>query len=167
MKEELDHANSFFSYVHQCTATVNCIMQLTILYQHRMLLNGLFNPLRLNADIALRGGGTAVLQESLNQDDVIAIGLVNLGSIPLAEAMGTDALIAQVVADDPQLLLDHSLRDGEHNLCASNPVTQAIIFDVLVEYQGDGEDPLLAGLLLRDLQPISVTVPHNITQPEF
>jgi len=31
-----------------------------------MVLNGLFDPLWLDADVTLRGGGTAVLQKSLD-----------------------------------------------------------------------------------------------------
>jgi hypothetical protein len=32
-----------------------------------MILNGLFDPLWFNADVTLRGGGTAVLQKPLNK----------------------------------------------------------------------------------------------------
>ena len=66
-----------------------------------MILNCVLNSLWLNADIPLCCGGAAVLQQSLNQDDVLAVVFVNLRGIPLAEAVGADALIAQVVADDP------------------------------------------------------------------
>ena len=45
---------------------LNCMMQLTALHQHRMILNGLFNSLWFNADVTLCGGGAAVLQQSLN-----------------------------------------------------------------------------------------------------
>jgi hypothetical protein len=34
-----------------------------------MPLNGLLNPLRLNTDVPLGGGGAAVLQESLDKAD--------------------------------------------------------------------------------------------------
>ena len=36
------------------------------LYQLRMVLDSLFDALRFDADIALRGGGGAVLQEPLD-----------------------------------------------------------------------------------------------------
>ena len=37
-----------------------------LLYQHGMTFDGLFDALGLNADVALRGGGAAVLQEALD-----------------------------------------------------------------------------------------------------
>ena len=57
-----------------------------------MSLNRLFYPLRLNADVTLGDGGGAVLQESLDKGDVIAVGLVDFRSIPLAETVSADAL---------------------------------------------------------------------------
>lgn len=42
-----------------------------------MVLNGLFDSLRLNTDIALCGGCAAVLQQSLDKDNVIAVGHVD------------------------------------------------------------------------------------------
>lgn len=42
--------------------------------------------------------------------------LVNLCGVELAEAMGADACIAQVVTDQLQLLLDGSGGDGEDQL---------------------------------------------------
>ena len=59
-----------------------------------MILNGLLDSLGFYADIPLRGGGAAVLQQSLNQDNVIAVGLVDLCGVPFAEAVGADTLEA-------------------------------------------------------------------------
>ena len=59
-----------------------------------MILNCLFYPLRFDADIALGGGGGAVLQEALHQGNIVAVGLVNLCSVPLAKAVGADILKA-------------------------------------------------------------------------
>ena len=58
-----------------------------------MILNCLLNFLRFNADVPLRGGGTAVLKEPLHQCYVKAVGVVNLCCVPLAEAVGTDTLV--------------------------------------------------------------------------
>ena len=99
-----------------------------------MVLNGLLNTLWLNTDVSLCGGSTAVLQQSLNQDYVIAVGLVDLCGIPFAEAVGADSLIAQVVADRVKLLLDHPFCDGKDDLRAPDPIAQTIILDVLIEY---------------------------------
>ena len=66
-----------------------------------MILNRLFDPLWLDADVTLRGGGTAVLQEPLDKGDVIAVGLVDLRCVPFAKTVSADALVTQIVADDP------------------------------------------------------------------
>ena len=62
-------------------------------YQPRMPLNGLFNSLRLDADIVLSGLCAAVLQEPLDKGNVAAVVLVDLRGVPLAIAVGADALI--------------------------------------------------------------------------
>ena len=76
-----------------------------------MPFNRFFDPLRLNADVSLGRSGGAVLQEPLDKGNIKPIRLVNLGGVPLAEAVGADALKAQVITDDGKLLLDGSLRD--------------------------------------------------------
>ena len=81
-----------------------------------MVLNCLFNPLRFDADVSLGSGGAAVLQQTLDEGDVITIVLVNLRGIPLAEAVGADSLIAQIITDDGKLFLNCSLRDGEDDI---------------------------------------------------
>ena len=73
-----------------------------------MILNGLFDPLRLDANVTLRGGGTAVLQEPLDKGDVIVIRLVDLRCVPLAKTVGTDSLETQIVTDNRQLFLNCS-----------------------------------------------------------
>ena len=57
-----------------------------------MPLDGSFDPLRLNADIALSDGSGGVLQQALDKGDVITVGLVDFRSIPLAETVSADAL---------------------------------------------------------------------------
>ena len=96
------------------------------LHRHGMVLDGLFDALRLNADVPLRCGGAAVLKQPLDKYDVVAIVLVNLGSIPFPEAVRADALEPQIIADDPKLLLDYPLGDGEDDFCTSNAVAQAV-----------------------------------------
>lgn len=79
-----------------------------------MILNCVFNSLRFDADVALRYGCGAVLQQSLNKGDVITIRIVDLCCVSLAEAMCADPLITQVVTHDFQLLLDCSFSDREN-----------------------------------------------------
>ena len=59
-------------------------------------------------------------------------GVVDFRCVPFAEAVGTDALIPQVIEHDPQLLLNCSFCDGEHQLCAPDTVPQTAIFNILV-----------------------------------
>lgn len=131
-----------------------------------MILNGSLNTLWFNTDIALCGGGAAMLQEPLNKGNVIATVLVDLCGIPFAEAVGTDTLIAQVIADNVQLLLDRALSNGKDDVRSSDTVAQAVIFNVLVKHQRDSEDPALASLLLHDLQPIPLSITDNVALPE-
>ena len=74
---------------------------LFLLYQLRVVLNCLFDLLRFDADVPLCGGCAAVLQQSLNQRNVKSVCVVDLRCIPLAETVGADPLITQIVADDP------------------------------------------------------------------
>ena len=64
-----------------------------------MTLDGLFDLLGLDTDIPLGHGGGGVLQELLYQGDVVPAVLVDLRGVELAEAVGADPRIAQVVTD--------------------------------------------------------------------
>ena len=116
-----------------------------------MVLNGLFDSLRLNANVTLRGGCTAVLQKPLDKGDVIAICLVDLRGIPLAETVSADTLKAQVVADQFQLLLDGSFRDGEYQIPATDTVPQTVVLNILCDDERNREYSPLPGLLLHNL----------------
>ena len=116
-----------------------------------MILNGLFDPLWLDANVTLCGGGTAVLQEPLDKGDVIAVRLVDLRCVPFTKAVSADALIAEIVTDNGKLLLHGSGCDGKEQVIFSDVVSQTVILDILGDDHGNGEDALLAGLLLGDL----------------
>ena len=58
-----------------------------------MPFNCPFDPFRLDADIALCGACAAVLQEPLHKGNVVAVAVVYLGCVPLAKAVGADAII--------------------------------------------------------------------------
>ena len=112
-----------------------------------MILNCLLNSLRLNADIPLRGGGGTMLQKPLHQRNIEAVGLVYLRCIPLAEAVGTDALIAQIVAYTPKLLLYCPFCDRENQVIAPDAAAQAVILHVLLNHQRNCKDtPLPVGI---------------------
>ena len=68
--------------------------------QHQMTLDSLFKLLLLNADVPLRDCGGAVLQELLDKDDIVAVVIVNLCCVELAEAVRADILaVPQVGAN--------------------------------------------------------------------
>ena len=86
-----------------------------------MSFNRLFDPLRLDADIPLRDGGGTVLQQPLDKGNVEAVVPVNLRRVPFAEAVGADALKAQVIADNGKLLLDGAFRNQTHRVNGDGP----------------------------------------------
>ena len=109
-----------------------------------MILYRLFDPLRLYADVPLRGGCAAVLQQSLHQGNIEAIGIVDFCCVPLAKAVGADSLEAQVIADNLQLLLHCPFCDGEHQLHVPYMVAQTVVLNILVYDHGNSEHPALA-----------------------
>ena len=84
------------------------------LYQLCMILNCLLNSLWLNADVPLRSGCGTVLKEPLHQRYVKAVCVVDFRCVPLAETVGTDTLVPQVIADNVKLLLHCPFCDGKH-----------------------------------------------------
>lgn len=132
-----------------------------------MILNRRFNLPLLDADVALRDGGAAVLKEVLNQGDVIAVVPVNFRGVVFAEAVGTDARDAQIVTHVFQVLLDSPFGQRENNVCGGNAIVQTITSDELIQGKGDGEHPCLPGFLFGDRQAVTIPVLDDITQPEF
>ena len=132
-----------------------------------MVLYRLLNPLRLNANITLCGSCAAMLKEPLHQCYIKPIGIVDFGCVPLAEAVGTDTLIAQIVTYNPKLLLYRPFCDWENQFIAPDAAAQAVILHVLLDNQRDSKDTPLACLLLHHFQPEAVTIPNHITEPQF
>lgn len=120
-----------------------------------MFLNSLFDSLRLDPNVPLRDSGGAMLQESLNQSNIIAVFFVYLRSVPLPEAVSADPLKAQVVAHDTELLLHGPLGDGENQIVAADIVAQAVVLDILLDHQRDSEHAALAGFLFGNLQAVA------------
>lgn len=108
-----------------------------------------------------------MLQEPLHKGNIIPAALVDLCGIPLAETVGTYPLIAQIVTDDVQLLLYHPFCDWENDICALDPVTQAVVLNVLLNHKWDSKSPAFAGLLLNHIQSESVTIPNYVTKPKL
>ena len=65
-----------------------------------MTLDGLFKLLLLDADVPLRDCGGAVLQELLDKDDIVAVVIVNLCCVELAEAVRADILAVPQVGEN-------------------------------------------------------------------
>lgn len=132
-----------------------------------MVFDGGFDALGLDAYVTLGDGGGAVLEQLLDKDDVTAVGLVDFRGVPLPEAVGADALIAQIVTHQPQLFLDGTLCDGEHPFVPADSVAEAVIFHVLPNDQRNGEHPCFAGFLLGDFEAEPVSVPDNVAQTQL
>ena len=132
-----------------------------------MILNRLFDPLWLDANVTLRGGGTAVLQKPLDKGDVIAIGLVDFCRIPFAETVGADTLVTQIVADDCQLFLNCSFCNWENGLCFCDAVSQTVVLNVLLNDKGNCKDSAFAGLLLHHFQTEAISITNDVAEPKF
>ena len=132
-----------------------------------MILNRLFDPLWLDSNVTLRGGGTAVLQKPLHKGDVIAVGLIDLGCVPFAKTVGADALVTQIVADDPQLFLNCSFCNWKNSFRFGDAVSQTVVLNVLLNDKGNCKDSAFAGLLLHHFQTVAVSVTHNVALPEL
>ena len=90
----------------------------------------------------------------MNEGYIIAIRLVYLCGIPLPERVRADAVIAQIITDDFQLLLDGSLADGEKKVGGLDAITQGIVFRILLNDKGNSKDTLFPCLLLHDGKPV-------------
>ena len=132
-----------------------------------MPFDGLLYPLWLDANVSLCHSGGAVLQKPLDQGNIIAVVLVDLRRVPLAEAVRADALIAQVIADPRKDLLHFPCCNGEDQVGALDAVAQAVILYVLLDHERDREDALLARLLLHDRETEPSAVVHDIAGAEL
>ena len=126
-----------------------------------------FDPLRLDADVSLGGGGGTVLQKPLDKGNVVAVSFVDFRSIPLAETVGADALKPQVVTNDGKLLLNRALCDREDQVLFADAISQTVVLDVLSDDQGNSEDTPFTSFLLHDLKAETVTISNDVTGAEF
>ena len=132
-----------------------------------MPLNGILHLSLLDADVPLGYGSAAVLEELLHQSDVVMTVFINLRGIILAETVGADPRIPQIVTHRFQMPLDRSLRHWENPLLLRDAVVQAVAPDELIEGQRNGEHPGLPGFLLRDSQAVALPVLDDIGEAEF
>lgn len=133
-----------------------------------MPLDSLFKLLLLDADIPLRDCGGTVLQELLDKDNIIAVVVVNLCCVELAEAVRADILaVPQVGTNALQPFLYSSLSNGEYPCLGRYIVVEAIAADELVKGKGYGKGSGFLRLLLHDGQAISVSVVYDISKAQF
>lgn len=133
-----------------------------------MTLDSLFKLLLLNADVPLRDCGGAVLQELLDKDDIVAVVIVNLCCVELAEAVRADILaVPQVGANALQPLLHSSLGDWKYPCFGSYIVVEAIAADELIKGKGHGKGSGFLCLLFHNGQTISVSIMYNISKAQF
>lgn len=135
--------------------------------QINVFLQRIFHFLARDPDISLGHGDGAVLQQLLYQDDIVVVVLVDLRGKELPEGMGAYVLVAQIVRDLLQVLLDSPLRDREHDIILTDIVLQAVDLHKLVDHKGDREGPLLLCLLLDDVQTVAGAVFDDVTQAQF
>ena len=132
-----------------------------------MSLNSLLDSLWFDANVTLRGGGASVLQESLDESNVIATTFVDLSGVPFPEAVSAYAVVAKVVTDNVELLLYSSFGNREDDGGSWDPVTEAVVLNVLLNDQGNGEGSLFPGLLFHNIQVESITILYDITEPQL
>ena len=142
------------------------ILQLYL--QHQMSFNGFLKLLLLDADVPLCDCGGTMLQKLLDENDIVAVVIINLRRIELAEAVRADILaVPQVGANALQPFLYSSLSDGEYPCLGSYIVVEAIAADELIEGKGHSKGSGFLSLLLHDGQAISISVMYDISKAQF
>lgn len=97
-----------------------------------MVFNGIFQFLRLDANIVLGHSSAAVLQQLLKQRYIVAAVLIDLRGIELPKAVGADTHDTKIVADGLQMLLNGPFRYRKKTLRTANAVIQTVAADELV-----------------------------------
>ena len=142
------------------------ILQLYL--QHQMSFNGFLKLLLLNADVPLCDCGGTVLQELLDKDDIVAVVVVNLCCVELAEAVRADILaVPQVGTNALQPFLYSSLSNGEYPCLGRYIVVEAIAADELIKGKGHGKGSGFLCLLFHNGQTISVSIMYDISKAQF
>lgn len=142
------------------------ILQLYL--QHQMTLDSLFKLLLLDADVPLCDCGGTMLQKLLDENDIVAVVIINLRRIELAEAVRADILaVPQVGAYALQPLLHSSLGDWKYPCFGSYIVVEAIAADELIKGKGHGKGSGFLCLLFHNGQTISVSIMYNISKAQF
>lgn len=142
------------------------ILQLYL--QHQMTLDSLFKLLLLDADVPLCDCGGTMLQKLLDENDIVAVVIINLRRIELAEAVRADILaVPQVGAYALQPLLHSSFGDGKYLCFGSYIVVEAIAADELIKGKGHGKGSGLLRLLLHNGQTIPVSIVYDVSKAQF
>lgn len=109
-----------------------------------------------------------MLQELLDKDNIVAVVVVNLCCVELAEAVRADILaVPQVGANALQPFLYSSLSDGEYPCLGSDIVVEAIAADELIKGKGHSKGSGFLSLLLHDGQAISISIMYDISKAQL
>lgn len=130
-----------------------------------MVVDGGFHFLITDTDVAPGDVRGRVLKKVLNEDDVMARLVVDVSGVPLAEAVGADVLIAEIVADELEVVLYLPNRDGEQKVSVGQLVALGVVAEEIVHRFGNRECAPLPGLLLHGVQPPTVAVPDDVCHP--
>ena len=102
----------------------------------------------------------------MDKDDVMTIPLVNICSIPFAEAVSADVGIAENVTDCFQIALDLPHMDWKQKSIGGDLFRSGVIAEKVVNIIGYGERPPLPRLFLGDVQTVAVSVSDDVTKPQ-
>ena len=126
----------------------------------------LFNLCVLDTDIPPGDGRAAVLQKVLNQHDIMPRSVINVRSVPLAERVGADIGQPQKVTHGLEIALYDTNLYREQKVGRFDVVGLGVVAEEGVNRIGDGKVPFLPGLLLGDVQTVTVPVFHDVGQPQ-
>lgn len=130
-----------------------------------MVVDGGFHFLIADTDVTPGDVGGRVLEKVLNEDDIVARLVVDVRGVPLSETVGADVLIAEIVADELEVVLNLPNRDGEQKVSVGQLVTLCVVAKEIVNRFGNSECAPLPGFLLHGVQPPTVAVPNDVCHP--
>lgn len=128
--------------------------------------NRLFHLLITHADVAPGDHRTGMLQKPLNQHDVVTVLIVDACCVPLAKAVCADVLIAEMVADELEMVLDLSCADGKQKGVVWDLVRVCVLSQEAVDLIGNGELATLPGLLFHHIETVAVAISHDVAHPQ-
>ncbi len=157
---------------HDCGAEVHAVVgfknkDVVILEDKFKAVSSVLKVCTDDGSYGQKGLVTEALKELLDEGNIVVAVLVNFRGVELAEAVGADALKAQIVTDHLQLFLDGSGGNGEDKSIRGNVVVEAVAAYKLIQRNGDGECSGFSGFLFDDGETIAFTVLDNVRKMQI